>query len=247
MKAKISTLFLGLLLLTTSAMAQKRSTIQINTGGFYLFGYRSLNSGYSSIVDSKGLQGTNYKKVFAMQGIKYQYRFLKSFSAFAAYSLTSNQHQFYHFGNWSAAVFSVEKQGSFDLIKSKYGWYYSDPHGILSERWGYHFFDAGLNYEYTKLGKSHISAELGLTFAYGQNIYITKLVWAPPMPDGSGDVELGGMRAEHEGYWGAVGGLNYDYLFWENRISAGADIHFRYYESSMPSFMNYGLHVGYHF
>lgn len=242
MKAKIfGLLFLGLLLLTVPAKAQqKRSSIQINTGGYYLFGYRSLESDH--LFDSRGAQA-NYKNIFAMQGIKYKYRFYKYLSVFAGYSLTNNQHRFYNFGN-RVRGFSFEQQGAFYEIKAKYGWYYSDPHGILSERWGYHFFDAGLNYEYSKLGKSRISAELGLSFAYGQNIYITKLVWAPPMPDGSGDVELGAMRDDHVGYWGAVCGLSYDYIFWNNRLKAGVDIHFRYYEESMPFFMNYGLHVG---
>lgn len=239
-------LLLGLVItcsLQTFARAQIRSTIQVNTGGYYIFGYDRFEGPKSA--PPTGLQG-NYKSAVALLGLQYQYRFCKNLHAFANYSMASNQPDFISsksgFGRF--ATYRHDMTMLLGLTDGRF----EDAEGLLISRNNYHFFDAGLGYQYSFSGRHHLKGSFGLSYAYGYNVYLTKLIVSPyPDQAWSEVIPETAYRGEHVGYWGAVAGISYDYSFWENRLNAGTDAHFRYYESDMPFFMNYGLHVGFNF
>lgn len=242
MKNKI--LFLGLMMASTLFMptlAQNRSSVQLHTGGYYIFGYEREGMPSSS---SKGIQD-NYKNAVALLGIQYQYRFDKNLLIFANYTMTSNQPDFINSNG--TARFATYRHDLSPLLEVT-GGRFEDANGILIFRGNYHFFDAGLGYQYSLSGKHKLTGNLGLSYAYGYNFYLTKMIISPyPGEPWSEVIPESAYRSAHEGYWGAVAGLSYNYVFWKDRLSAGADIHFRYYERNMPFFMNYGMHMSYNF
>jgi len=242
MKNKIR--LLGLMMATTlslQALAQSRSTVQLHTGSYYIFGYDRESMPSSS---SKGIQN-NYKNAVALLGIQYQYRLDKNLSVFADYTITTHQPDFIDLNRTSPfATYRFDLNPVLEVNNGRF----EDAGGLLVSRGNYHFFDAGLGYQYVFSGKHKLTGNLGLSYAYGTNIYLTKMIVSPyPDQAWSEVIPETTYRSAHEGYWGAVAGLRYDYAFWENRLSAGADVHFRYYSGRMPGFMNYGLHVGYNF
>lgn len=119
--------------------------------------------------------------------------------------------------------------------------------GKIESRKRYHFFDAGLNYSLLKMKRHTLSAGLAASFTFGDNIYKTKLVLAPPPPYGQGDIIDIAYDIRKEYYWGAVTDIRYDFTFWKNRINAGADLAARIYSGGFPFSLNYGIHVGFNF
>jgi len=243
MKNKIR--LLGLMMATVlslPALAQSRSTVQLHTGSYYIFGYERLSDPQFSYPT--GVQD-NEKNAVALLGIQYQYRLDKNLSVFADYTITTNQPDFIDLNRTSRfATYRFNLNPVLEVNNGRF----EDADGLLVSRNNYHFFDAGLGYRYSFSAKHKLTGKIGLSYAYGTNVYLTKMTVSPyPNQAWSEVIPETTYRSAHEGYWGAVAGLSYDYTFWENRLSAGADIHFRYYSGRMPGFMDYGLHVGYNF
>lgn len=242
MKNKIF-FFTLMMVFTLPAFGQTKSSVQLHTGGYYILGYERLNG--SQFSSPTGIQD-NYKSAVALLGIQYQYQLGKNFSVFAAYTMTANQPDFLALNGSSRFA---TYRNDLDLISKIYNNHYEDAKGLLFYRGNYHFFDAGMSYQYAFSNKHKLTGNLGLSYSYGYNVYQTKLIIPPYYDDQTWNEVIAevAFRGVHEGYWGAVAGLSYDYFFWKNRLSAGLDVHFRYYENSMPCFLNYGLHVGYSF
>lgn len=227
---------------TLPVFAQTKSSVKLHTGGYYIFGYDRLYSNQFS--SSSGVQD-NEKNAVALLGIQYQYQLDKNLSVFADYTMTTNQPDFIDINGTSR--FANYRYDVSPFLNANNG-RFEDADGLLVSRGNYHFFDAGMSYQYAFSAKHKLTGNLGLSYAYGYNVYLTKMI-VSPYPGHPWDEVLPelGYRGAHEGYWGAVAGLSYDYAFWKNRLTAGADVQFRYYEGSMPGFMNYGLHLGYNF
>lgn len=113
----------------------------------------------------------------------------------------------------------------------------------LTSRRGWKFAD--LEAEYYKSFKRHkFSIGAGLSYSQTNNSYLERQ--SIKGPDGQYRRENTYFR-KTESYWGAVFGLHYDYRFWNNRISAGADFKIRVYNNVPHPYDVYGLHVGYNF
>ena len=94
---------------------------------------------------------------------------------------------------------------------------------------------------YTKKWRQHsLTIGAGPSFTQTKNDYITKLIIYY-------DVVILDTKSKTEQYLGAVFGLHYDFQFWKDRISVGADFKLRMYQNIPFMYDVYGLHAGYNF
>lgn len=185
----------------------------------------------------------------SLYGIKYERNLTSSISLFLNYTFTAEQPYLLSKKNAARAL-----GGMFWTPKSNAEWWqrqqginYYDPNGHLEKLGYYHFIDLGGSYRYEIKEKHEFSASLGLSYATGSNDYVTLIRWAPPMPEGMGDLINYEYVTRHESYIGAVLAVAYDYMLWENRITVGVDASLRKYEGNFPLFTNYGFHAGFNF
>lgn len=125
-----------------------------------------------------------------------------------------------------------------------------DAQGKLINHCQYNFFDLGVQYNFFKHKQHCISANSGISVAYGKDQYLVRVVWL------HGQIEpyyirdhliYSETRYEMATYWGAFGGLKYDYLFWKRKINIGPEFAARYYTNGFPYQFSYGLHIGFNF
>lgn len=112
----------------------------------------------------------------------------------------------------------------------------------------YNYFDLGIRYELYRHGNHVFAASTYASFAYGQNSYLTEVLWMEPSSlEPNGHPFHAEYENRKEGYWGAVAALRYDYAFWKSRMNIGPEIAMRFYSKGFPFQINYGLHLGYNF
>jgi|SRR5690606_19450844 len=145
--------------------------------------------------------------------------------------------------------------------------------GKIENRGKYNYFDLGGAYKLWGFKNHTFSLSAALSLTYGENSYLTHVVWSDPKP---GELYGRPFHADYdkkmESYFGGVAGLRYDYTFWKNRINIGVDIAARHYfgkknaklenphpntqvsdpnipggRNNFPFQINYGIHVGYNF
>lgn len=117
--------------------------------------------------------------------------------------------------------------------------YSGDKNAIdkIERRTLYYFFDLSVSYRFFDKGSNQFSAFAGPSMAYGRNEYLRAVH--------TDDYYEGELVSET--YSGAVAGLRYDYLFWQDRLNVGFEVLGRYYFGDFPFQLNYGLRVGYNF
>lgn len=145
--------------------------------------------------------------------------------------------------------------------------------GKIENRKSFNYFDAGASYEIYKYRNHILSAFGGISIAYGENSYLTHVVWTDPEPgEPYGHPIEASYQSEKEVYWGGIFGLRYDYHLWNNMINLGVDFSTRLYSGkknahlentypntqvpdpnipggrhNFPFQINYGIHIGYNF
>lgn len=119
--------------------------------------------------------------------------------------------------------------------------------GKIETRNKYQFFDLGMAYALLRYHSHQLSVTAGVSLAYGENAYKTKLIMAPGGIYGQGDIIDVAYEWKNESYPGLIAGLRYDYFFWKKRVNAGIDFTIREYAHDFPFQINYGIHLGYNF
>ncbi|MDX5442730.1 MAG: hypothetical protein LPJ89_02985, partial [Hymenobacteraceae bacterium] len=121
---------------------------------------------------------------------------------------------------------------------------YTEKGSLLRDE--YRFLDVFASYRYSISSKHVIGVKAGPSVAYGTNTY-TKRVYPYgnfEFPDCIIYVE---QERSRQAYVGGAAEISYDYQFWHNRLSVGADAGSRFYNKGFPLQFNYGLHAGFNF
>lgn len=100
--------------------------------------------------------------------------------------------------------------------------------------------------------------DLGITsniFNYkSHNLYMSaapSIIWGQhediEIEVGGGEAFIYSLGTTNESFFGAKFGVQYDYSFWKDRISLGANFTSRVYSKDFPAFIQYGIVAGYNF
>jgi hypothetical protein len=205
----------AVILLAQNASAQKNS-IEVGAGVYNL--YHTLDP-----YDSK-LMYDNIESMFYLN-IKYQRQINDRLGIYGQYT----------------PRLPLNGGGNLASVRS----FTQESVGKITDYMDYSYFDAGAAYRLLAYRKHTVSGFGALSMGYGKDQYLTAFsepdppttTWEEAWPT----VEYKEKRAT---YWGGVLGLRYDYAFWKNKMTVGANFAARYYLAGFPFQINYGVQVG---
>jgi hypothetical protein len=108
------------------------------------------------------------------------------------------------------------------------------------------YYDIALQYRAQLNAKHSVGLALGPSYTTYLSEYIESRSFIV-QPDGSVHIIQVTSNARAKEALGAIMATEYNYSFWQNRISAGADLMGRYYPNKVPFHLIYGVHIGYNF
>ncbi len=115
---------------------------------------------------------------------------------------------------------------------------YPPRYEAILYRTQYKMLDLALNYIFTLSKRHQIKPGLGVSRAWGIDVFPDSLQKSP---------SSNGIRRQNDAYWGIVPFLSYNCLILKKRVNIGTDFKCRAYSGLYSWQFDYGVHIGYNF
>ncbi len=133
----------------------------------------------------------------------------------------------------------------FRLVKAKQGKYKVDLENPLYQV-KYKFYEIYMNYFLLQRKHHSITLSPHISVANGTNTYLSKVEFYQEPFSTWVHVVYQEFLIKKQSHFGAGLGINYDLLFWKQKIILGVNAKYSYFPNTFTQF-NFGLHTGFNF